>query len=89
MDDRVGAPERVDGLAVVRQIGDELLAFRQLRIAEQVDADHVVTVLEQVANDCAARLAGAAGDDDTAHRPTPTARSYERGVQVPARRSAR
>ena len=81
MDDRVGALERVDRLAVVGQVGDQLLAFRQLRIAEQVDVDHVVAVLEQVANDRAAGLAGAAGDDHTTHRPTPTSRSYERGIR--------
>jgi hypothetical protein len=74
MDDRIGAPERVDGLAVVGQVGDQLLVLRQVGVAGQIDADDVVTVLEQVANDRAAGLAGAAGDEDTTQRPTPTAR---------------
>ncbi len=68
MDDRLGALERVDRLAVLRQVGLQLLLVRQIRVSGSIDADDVVAVLEQVADDRATRLAGTAGDDDAAHR---------------------
>ena len=82
MNDRVGALERVDGLAVVGQVGDELLPFGQVRVAGQVDADHVVSVLEQVANDRAARLASATGDDHAAQGRTPAPRPGGQAVRT-------
>ena len=65
--DRVGAAQRLDRLAVVGQVGDELFAVERGR-ADEVDAEHVEAVRDEVRDDRTARLAGAAGDDD-AHQP--------------------
>ena len=67
MHDHVGAPQRLDRLAVVGQIGDELLAVERVRTNE-VDAQHVQTVRGKLRDDRTTRLAGPAGDDDARQR---------------------
>ena len=79
MHDGIRALERIDDLAVVGHIGDQLLPLCQVRVADEVDADRLVTVLEEVADDRATRLAGAAGNDHATHVSLTTPRSYERG----------
>ena len=74
MDDRPCAAQRLDRLTVVRQVGDELPLVRELRRSEEIDAQHLLPVVEQVADDRAPGLAGAAGDDDVAQA-TATARA--------------
>ena len=67
MNDGIDAFERVDGLAVLGQIGDQLLRVPLIRIAGQIDADDVVPVLEEVVNDGAAHLACSPGDRNATH----------------------
>ena len=66
VDDGVGAAQRLDRLSEVRQVGRELRA-RAVRRGDEVDAEHVVAVLQQVADDGPTGLAAASCDDDARH----------------------
>ena len=63
MDDRVGRGERVLGLAEIGQVGHQGLLGR-VPVGADVDVDHVMAVLAQVAHDPRSALAAAARDDD-------------------------
>ena len=63
MDDRVGAGERVLGLAEIGQVGDEALLGR-VAVRALVDVEDLVAVLAQVAHDPRPALAAATRDDD-------------------------
>ena len=67
MDHRVGPAQRLDRLAEVGEVGDELVAG-DLGRAHEVDAQDVLSVCEQIGDDGASRLAAPAGDDDAAHQ---------------------
>lgn len=60
---RVRAGQRLDGLAEVGQLGGQMGDVGVAR-RHQVDVDHLVAVLQQVADHRAARLAAAARDHD-------------------------
>ena len=61
-----GATDRVHGLAGIGEIGLEEMAERLARRRE-VDVHDAITVLDQLGDDSATRLAAAAGDDDALH----------------------
>ena len=63
MDDRVRSGDHVVGLAEVREVGPDALAVGAA-VVGQVDVEHVVAVVAQVADDPPAGLAAPARDDD-------------------------
>ena len=63
MDHCVGAGDDLEGLAEVGQVGDQAQPVGAA-VADEVDVEHVVAVLAQVAHDPAAGLAAAAGHHD-------------------------
>ena len=63
MDDRIGTGEAFGRLAELGQVSKQELRRRICR-PRDVDAEYLMVVLEQVANDTAPRLAAGAGDDD-------------------------
>ena len=58
MDDGPRAAQGLHGLAELRQVGDELLLVGRLGRAHEVDAQHLLAVLEEVAHDGPPGLAG-------------------------------
>jgi hypothetical protein len=61
--DRVGARQALHNLAELGQVGDQG-GRRRVDRRREIDAEHVVVVLDQVAHDGAARLPARPGDDD-------------------------
>ncbi len=74
MDDRVGAGERVLGLAEVGQVGHDAQPERAPVVAD-VDVEDIVAVVAQVAHDPRSAFAAAPGDDD-AHAGPPRRAKY-------------
>ena len=85
MNDRIGALQCVDGLTVVGQVRDHLLLVREVRVAGQIDAHHVVTTFEKIANDRAPCLPGTARDDDATHARIPAPADAMATNDVPSR----
>ena len=63
MDDSVRTFDHVMSLTQIGQVRDNGLPTGD-PVGDEVDVEHVVTMLPEVSNGPAAGLAGAAGDDD-------------------------
>jgi hypothetical protein len=63
VDDRVRVGQALGRLAEISQVGDEELRLR-FRRTHEVDAQHLMTVLDQVERNGSSGFAACAGDDD-------------------------
>ncbi len=67
MNDGITSGQALDGLAEVGQVGQQRRRSRLSR-RHDVGREHVVFVLEQIADNRPSGLSACAGDDDLCHR---------------------